>query len=435
MNLKIPNKTFYKRHSYEINKFLNQDGSLHIINENSKSKFAYNDSDNLFVKIEKNVFDVNLENIDNKYRTIVISDVVENCDDIYLLFNQVKEILSDNGKLIVTSVNSKWNILISIFEKLNLKEPNETQSYIHTKKIRNIAEGAGFEFINSYTRQIFPFKLLTLGNFLNTILEALFSYLNFGIKSYIVLRKTGFTKNNYSKSIIIPAKNEEGNLEPLISRIPRNNKYEIVLSCGDSKDKTLEVANKIKNKENYFSIKVIEQTGNGKANAVWEALEKCTGEVIAILDADISVEPETIDDFFEIIDKNYGDFVNGTRLIYEIEKGSMRFINLIGNRLFQNIVGAIAKRPLTDSLCGTKVFKRDLVEKIKWWQNTFKMKDPFGDFDLLFTASYFSEKIIEYPIHYKTRTYGKTQISRFRDGYKLIRYLFKSFLIFNSSKN
>ena len=142
-----------------------------------------------------------------------------------------------------------------------------------------------------------------------------------------------------------------------------------------------------------------------------------------------------MDNFFEIIDNNYGDFVNGTRLIYQMEKGAMRLINLIGNRLFQNIVSIIAKRQLTDSLCGTKVFKKDLIMKLNWWQKTNKLHDPFGDFDLIFTAAYFSEKIIELPIHYKSRTYGKTQISRFRDGYKLIKYLFKSFFIFSSSKN
>ena len=435
MELKLSNKTFYKRHYFEIEKFLISNKSLHITNEKSKNKFEYHKFNNLFLKYEKNNLTLNIDKIKNQYETIVLSDILENCYDINLLFNQSKKILQNNGKLVVTSVNSNWNIIVKIFEKLKLKQPNVRQSYIHTKKIKNIADGAGFEMINFYTRQIIPFKLLFLGNLLNKILESTFSFLNIGIKSYIVFRKRDSLHTNYSKSILIPAKNEEGNLVELVNRIPKNYRYELVISCGDSQDKTLDVANQISKNEKLFNVKVIEQTGNGKANAVWEALEVCSGEVIAILDADISVDPETIDEFFEIIDNNYGDFVNGTRLIYQMEKGAMRHINLIGNRLFQNIVSIIAKRKLTDSLCGTKVFKRDLISKLNWWQNTNKLHDPFGDFDLIFTAAYFSEKIIEFPIHYKSRTYGKTQISRFRDGLKLIKYLLLSFFIFNSSKN
>jgi len=125
--------------------------------------------------------------------------------------------------------------------------------------------------------------------------------------------------------------------------------------------------------------------------------------------------------------------VNGTRLIYDMERGAMKFINNIGNRVFQFIVSLIIGLPLTDSLCGTKVFRRTLYTKIISWQSTVKTKDPFGDFDLLFSAAYSGHKILELPIHYKTRTYGETQIHKYRDGYKLIKYLVRSFYKFNSS--
>ncbi len=220
----------------------------------------------------------------------------------------------------------------------------------------------------------------------------------------------------------------------LISRIPKFSETEIILSIGNSKDRTLEVANEIKDNNTDFEIQVIEQTGIGKANAVWEAAEVSKGDVLAILDSDISVDPEELEHFFEIIEKNFADFVNGTRLIYEMEKGSMRFINKIGNRFFQYFIGKIINEPITDSLCGTKVFKKNLIKNINWWQQTYRMHDPFGDFDLLFAASYSGAKILEYPIHYRARKYGVTQISRFKDGFKLIRYLIKSFIVINTSK-
>ena len=225
---------------------------------------------------------------------------------------------------------------------------------------------------------------------------------------------------------------EEGNLVELISRIPNLGKNtEVIISCGKSKDNTFDVAKSLKSK--HLDIKVIEQSLDGKSNAVWEALEASSGEIIAILDADLSVDPEKLVEFFEIISLNRADFVNGTRLIYNMEKGSMRLINNVGNRIFQFIVTLIIRLPLTDSLCGTKVFKKNLYEKIKFWQSTIKIKDPFGDFDLLFAAAFSGQKILELPIHYKSRTYGKTQIKRYRDGFILIRYLLKSFYKFNSS--
>ena len=112
----------------------------------------------------------------------------------------------------------------------------------------------------------------------------------------------------------------------------------------------------------------------------------------------------------------------------------MRFLNVLGNRLVQRFISIIIRQPLTDPLCGTKVFKIDQKVDIKNWQNTINLKDPFGDYDLLFSAAYSGKQILELPIHYKKRTYGKTQISRFRDGYKLIRYLLRSFVVLNISR-
>ena len=199
--------------------------------------------------------------------------------------------------------------------------------------------------------------------------------MNFGIKTYIVFKNKSPINNNSSKTIIIPAKNEEGNLEPLINRIPKNEKYEIIISCGKSKDKTLQKALDIKEKERYFNVKVIEQTKTGKANAVWESLNVASGDLIAILDADISVDPETIPDFFEIIDRNDADFVNGTRLIYQMEKGAMRFINLVEIEFFRDY-WIYYKENLTDSLCGTKVFKNLLFLKLNGGKKNIKYLIP-----------------------------------------------------------
>ena len=236
----------------------------------------------------------------------------------------------------------------------------------------------------------------------------------------MIFRPSETNNVELSKSIIIPAKNEEGNLKELIARIPKFNKTEIIFAYGESKDKTFEVMNEIIETNNDFVFKLIKQTKKGKANAVWEALEIVENKVIAILDADISVDPETLTDFFNIIENNNADFVNGTRLVYEMEKNSMRFLNKLGNRFFQYFISRIIKEQLSDSLCGTKVFKKSYLDDLSLWQNDFKKTDPFGDFDLIFAASYSGQKIVELPITYRERKYGTTQISRFKDGFKLL---------------
>lgn len=431
MLYKISNKTFYKRHSEELNRYVINKKALHIVNEESRDKIVDINVDNLFI----DVGDENSLRIVGSYDVVILTDIVETHPNVFDLFNKISKNLKIDGKLVISTFNSKYKILIRLLEFLNLKDKTKKYSFIHNRKIKNIISGLGFEEVSHYSRQTFPFHIFGIGSYLNLILEALFKFANLGVKSYSVYRVQISQFKNSTKTIIIPAKNEEGNLQPLIDRIPKNFSYQILIPCGISEDDTLGVAKSIEQNETFFNVEAFMQTGTGKANAVWESLSLASGDLIAILDADISVEPETIPKFFEIIENNHADFVNGTRLIYQMEKGAMRRINHLGNRLFQYIIGRIINQPLSDSLCGTKVFKKELLEEIIFWQNRTKTKDPFGDFDLIFTASYTGKKIIEYPVHYRARQYGETQISRFRDGFKLVRYLLNSYFLFNTSRS
>ena len=430
--IKISNKVFYKRHSLELEKFIHDKKTLHLVNENSKTKFNLKNTKNIFLDLNKQQTKLN---INEKFERIVLTDVVENHNDIYLLLSEISNLLTYDGKLILSSINSKYNWIIRFLEYFNIKDKNNTLSLIHIKLIENITSGLGLEYQKSFTRQLFPFKLFLLGNLINKLLEILLFNFNFGIKSYIVFRLKEQNSLSLSKSIIIPAKNEEGNLVELIDRIPKFPNTEIIFAYGMSNDNTLEVMKSISKSNTFFNFKIINQSKSGKANAVWEAIEVVENDLIAILDADISVEPETLTQFFQILEFNRADFVNGTRLVYDMEKKSMRFLNKIGNRFFQFFIGKIIREKLSDSLCGTKVFKKTFLADLNFWQKEFNLTDPFGDFDLLFSAAYSGQKIIELPIHYKERSYGETQISRFKDGYKLFTYLTLSFFKFNSSRN
>jgi len=434
--MKISSKTFNNYHVKELDRYIfNQKKCIHILSDNTSHIESFQKiSETLLLTPDKNIFSL-IEELENDFDLIVITDLFELTDDIYNFFKIIRTKLTNDGKLLITSVNPKWNKLIRLFEISGLKEDSKRRAYIHPVKINNIGRSLGFEIIQSYSRQIFPFSLLGFGKILNRIFELFLLPLNLGIKNYIIFSHFNNEINKKSKSIIIPAKNEELNLIPLIERVPVfEEPYELIVIYGDSDDKTEEIALSLNKKFPNRNIVPKKQTKNGKANAVWEAVEASSHDLLAILDSDQSVDPETLTEFFEIIEGGNADFVNGTRLIYPMEQDAMRAINTVGNKIFQFLISLVIGQKLTDSLCGTKVFRKEDIDKIYSWQKRMKSKDPFGDFDLIFSAAYSGNKILEYPVHYRARVYGETQISRFRDGYKLIIYFLESFYYFNFSK-
>jgi len=434
--IKISSSFFDQNHIKELQRYIQTSGkSIHLISEKNRSIDKFEEITDQLLLVNDNDLVKSLSSIEEKFDLVIITDLFELTDDIYSVLKIIKKILIPNGKLLVNSVNPKWNVILKLFEKLQLKTHTKDRAYIHPKKISNIAKSDGFELNQYYSRQIFPFRMLGIGKLINKILEVVLLPFNIGIKNYMIFSYYKSSKVNNSKSIIIPAKNEEKNLVPLIKRIPVfNEEYELVVVYGKSKDKTEEIVLDLENLFPDINIKVLKQSSNGKANAVWEAVEVCDMELIAILDSDQSVDPETLEYFFEILESGNADFVNGTRLIYPMEDKAMRTINTFGNKIFQFLISLVIRQRLTDSLCGTKVFKKSNINKIKIWQDTLSSRDPFGDFDLIFSAAYAGDKILEYPVHYRARVYGETQISRFRDGFKLIKYFIESYYLFNISK-
>jgi len=229
-------------------------------------------------------------------------------------------------------------------------------------------------------------------------------------------------EQDYSVSIIIPARNEKGNIENAIKRLPAfGASQELIFVEGHSSDQTYEEALRVQAEYPDKNIKVLKQTGKGKGNAVREGFEVATGDILFILDADLTTPPEDMPKFYDALKYNKGEFINGCRLVYPLEKQAMRLLNLIANKSFGVLFSYLLSQPLKDTLCGTKVlFKKD-YEIIKKNRSYFGDFDPFGDFDLLFGAAKLNMKITEIIVRYKDRAYGATQISRFRHGWLLIK--------------
>ena len=425
---------FYKSHQNEISKYITQDTNyINIFNKNSKFPKEY--FKNVLIEDDKITLEAQLNQALKKRKMdlIILTDIFELTDDAYSTLKNVKPFLKDEGLLILSSTNPLWYLLINIIEKIGLKEPSKFKSYIKPNKVENILKAANYEKVKNYNRLYIPFRFFGLGPIFNYLMYLFLPFLNLGIRNYLIYTNKTFENKKISKSIIVPAKNEEGNLDELLNRIPHfETDYEIIIVCGESSDNTLEKAKSLIKSRPENVIKVLTQTKNGKANAVWEGLELSDNDAVAILDSDLSVDPEKLTDFFEIIENGHADFVNGTRLIYKMEKGAMQSLNKLGNRFFQFIISKLISVRLTDSLCGTKVFKKENIQNIKKWQNSMKFEDPFCDFDLIFSAAYSSQKIVELPVYYRTRKYGSTNISRFKDGWKLLFYFFNSYILFKT---
>jgi glycosyltransferase involved in cell wall biosynthesis len=227
----------------------------------------------------------------------------------------------------------------------------------------------------------------------------------------------------YTTSVIIPARNESGNIEPAVQRLPDFGKHvEIIFIEGNSTDNTWEKINDVKQKyQGKRDIKIGKQKGKGKADAVRAGFEMATGDILMILDADLTVPPEDIPKFYEAISSGKAEFINGSRLVYPMEKHAMRFLNILGNKFFSSAFSWVLEQPIKDTLCGTKVIFNDDYKRLMANRNFFGEFDPFGDFDLLFGAYKLNLKIIDLPIRYKDRTYGDTNISRFRHGLILLK--------------
>jgi glycosyltransferase involved in cell wall biosynthesis len=227
-----------------------------------------------------------------------------------------------------------------------------------------------------------------------------------------------------SLSIVIPARNEKGNIENALLRMPDlgAERVEIVFVEGHSTDDTwAEIQRVAAAYAPRFDVKTLQQTGKGKCDAVRVGFRHCTGEVLTILDADLTMPPELLGRFYDAYCEGLADFVNGSRLLYPMEGEAMRFLNRLGNVFFAKALSYVLDNRLSDSLCGTKLVARHDYERFVAWRRDFGDFDPFGDYELLFPASIFALGIVDVPIRYRARTYGTTQISRFRHGWMLLK--------------
>ena len=346
--------------------------------------------------------------------------------DIQTYLNEIHQKINAETRLIIIYYSTLWKPFIKLVTWFRLRNKNPEENWVTHEDIQNLLTLNDLQLIRRESKIIFPIYIPLISYFINRFLAPLPLFRFFSIVNIVVARSLKNKLPLKTVSIIVPARNEEGNIEEIVNKLPKfSDNDELIFIEGNSKDNTWEKINEISHKyREVRKIIIAQQDGKGKGDAVRKGFSLATCDILMIYDADMTVPPEDTIKFYNAIKENKGGFINGSRLVYPMEKEAMRFFNLIGNKFFALSFSFTIGQKFKDTLCGTKVISRKNYLKLIENRKYFGEFDPFGDFDLIFGATKLGLKIIEIPIRYRERIYGSTNISRWRHGMILLKMLF-----------
>ncbi len=370
-----------------------------------------------------------LSRIEGPFDAIILSDTIGSLDDCEATLAQLHPLCTRDTRVIIAYYSAMWEPVLILAERLGLKMPQMPQNWLSIDDIAGLLRLADFDIIKREWRQLLPKRLFGLGPLVNRYIGTMPLLRRACLRNYIVARPVPKTPlGPLSATVVIPCRNERGNIEPAVRRIPKFcEELEIIFVEGHSQDGTFEEIERVIAAYPEKSIKVLRQNGEGKGDAVRAGFAAARGEVLMILDADLTVPPEALPKFYHALVSGKGEFINGSRLVYPMEKQAMRVLNMIANKIFSLAFSWLLNQRFTDTLCGTKALSKRHYERIAEARPYFGEFDPFGDFDLIFGASKLNLKAIEVPIRYASRAYGESQISRFRHGWLLVRMVIFAF--------
>ena len=353
--------------------------------------------------------------------------------DIQQLLEAARARMHRSDRLIVILYNAYFEWLFRLADRLGWRQGPKTTTFVTRTDLHQLSRLSGYEVVRLRPVVYVPWHFFGIGTLINTIMPAIPGLRWLSLVSVAVLRPlAGTTAPRPSFTIVIPARNERGNIEQALQRLPDfRTATEVIFVEGHSNDGTWEEIERVAalwNGRNGLSVRAMRQTGRGKADAVRLGFAQATGEVLTILDADLTMPPELLPRFFDAYCDGLGDFVNGTRLVYPMEGEAMRFLNKLANVGFAKGLSWILEVRIADTLCGTKLLSRHDYARCVAWRRDFGDFDPFGDFELLFPAATLGLGVIDVPVAYRARTYGSTNIHRFRDGLTLARMALTGFL-------
>ena len=363
--------------------------------------------------------------VDGKFDVIILSDVINDFWDVQHVFTQMEKLSTQDTRIILNVFSRMWELPLLVPQALGLSTRMLPQNWLTPEDVSNMLELTGFETVRCWQEILWPIDTPFLADLMNRVLVKFWPFRYLALTNFIIARKKpGETKTGKDPvvSVVVPARNEEGNIEEIFQRVPEMGAgTELIFVEGNSKDDTYStILNAMRRHPEKRSL-LFRQTGKGKGDAVRMGFQNASGDILMILDADMTVPPEDLTRFYEAIRSGKGEFINGVRLVYPMEKQAMRYLNLLGNKFFSLAFSCLLGQPIKDTLCGTKVLNRGNYQRIADNRAYFGDFDPFGDFDLLFGAAKLNLKIVEVPIRYRERKYGETNIDRWRHGLLLLK--------------
>jgi hypothetical protein len=350
--------------------------------------------------------------------------------DIQRLLVALKKRLCRRDRVVVVLYNPYLRWLYRLLDALGIRQGPAAHTFITETDLHNFALISGYQVVKTCHACSFCFKLFGIGHILDRMIRITPGLKHISLVYLAVLRPIIAEAAKPGLSVIVPARNERGNISNAIQRLSDCVDYplEIIFVEGHSTDNTWEEIQRVVSEyKGPFSLRTLRQTGQGKMDASRFGLMEAKYEILTILDADLTMPPEMLGRFYSAYCEGHADFVNGSRLVYPMEGEAMRFLNRLGNVFFAKAVSYVLGVRLGDTLCGTKLFAKADYRRFCKWRADFGDFDPFGDFELLFPAAIMGVGIIDIPIAYRDRTYGSTNISRFRHGLMLLRMVTTGF--------
>jgi SAM-dependent methyltransferase len=359
--------------------------------------------------------------LERTFDLIVLSDLIPYVHDLVALFGRIAEHSHRGTRIVIHSYNRLWKPIFRVAELLGLKPRKPIRNWVSPADVRNLLQLSGLEVVTEARRIVMPKQIPVLTSLLNGGLANLWPFNHLCVTHWVVARPIPQGRRELSVSVVSPCRNERGNIAPLIDRLPEmGSATELIFVEGGSSDRTREEIVRQIDLHPDREISLVEQPGEGKSDAVRAGFAAARNDVLMILDGDLSVNPEDLPKFYDACATGRAELVNGSRRVYDMEPGAMRFLNMIGNQIFSRVVQAMIGQPVKDTLCGTKALRRESYERIAEGRGYFGDFDPFGDFDLLFGAARLNLKIVDLPVRYQARTYGTTNIARWRHGLLLL---------------